>query len=128
VVYIGQGGNLRRRLTQLYRFGSGMPVGHWGGRYLWQLRDADALRIAWRVEPDPRGAEVALIAGFVVAHGSLPFANLRQAADGTFSTTTAFSALVGEWPVSIASSRRLVLPSWYSRMTPWSFSSAWSSL
>jgi hypothetical protein len=41
--------------------------------------------------------------------------------------TTAFSALVGEWPVSIASSRRLVLPSWYSRMTPWSFSSAWST-
>ena len=43
------------------------------------------------------------------------------------STTTAFSALVAAWPVSIASSRRLVLPSWYSRMTPWSFSSAWST-
>jgi hypothetical protein len=77
VVYIGQGSNLRRRISQLARFGLGHPVGHWGGRYLWQLDDCADLTIAWRRDDEPTQAETALLSRFVARHGRLPFANLR---------------------------------------------------
>lgn len=47
-MYIGKATNLRKRLSQLLRFGTGAKVGHWGGRYLWQLADSDDLLIAWK--------------------------------------------------------------------------------
>lgn len=77
VVYIGQGGNLRRRIGQLTRFGLGQPIGHWGGRYLWQLEDCADLTIAWRPEDEPVLAEAELLSGFASHYGRLPFANLR---------------------------------------------------
>jgi len=77
VAYIGQGGNLRRRLSQLSRFGEGVPVGHWGGRYLWQLSDCADFAVAWRREDDPREGEATLLRQFRREHGALPFANLR---------------------------------------------------
>lgn len=77
VVYIGQGGDLRRRISQLSRYGLGNPVGHWGGRYLWQLDDCADLTIAWRRDDEPTQAEAALLSRFVARHGRLPFANLR---------------------------------------------------
>lgn len=56
VVYIGKANVADRRLIQFARFGAGEKVGHWGGRYIWQL--LDGLRwahelgqeIAWAVE------------------------------------------------------------------------------
>lgn len=77
VVYIGQGGDLRRRIGQLSRYGLGSPVGHWGGRYLWQLEDCADLAIAWRRDDEPTQAESDLLSRFVARHGRLPFANLR---------------------------------------------------
>ena len=80
VVYIGKADALRRRLSQYARFGTGEPVGHWGGRYIWQLADCDELLIAWHAiswnEP-ARDYERRLLKHFAEGHdGRRPFANL----------------------------------------------------
>lgn len=80
-VYIGKAGtSLRKRIVQLLRFGEGAAVGHWGGRYLWQLADAEKLYIAWKTTPgcDPRIIEAQMIQEFVSLHGKRPFANLKD--------------------------------------------------
>lgn len=75
-VYIGKANNLQKRIGQLRRFGSGEPVGHWGGRYLWQLEDHRSLEIAWRTAADPSRFESEMIDDFVSHFDALPFANL----------------------------------------------------
>ena len=39
----------------MLRFGQEAPVGHWGGRLVWQLRYAERLQVCWRAlhENDP---------------------------------------------------------------------------
>lgn len=84
VVYIGKAagrGGLKRRLAAYRRHGAGLPAGHWGGRYIWQLADSEALLVAWWSMPegDPEAAEQDLIDEFKQLHGgALPFANLRN--------------------------------------------------
>lgn len=83
-VYIGKAGDpgsaatLRSRLWQYLRFGAGANVGHWGGRYIWQLRGHEDLTIAWKELPVevPSEEESALIAAFRNSYGERPFANL----------------------------------------------------
>lgn len=39
VVYIGKAGTtLRKRLNQYLKFGNRQNIGHWGGRYIWQIK------------------------------------------------------------------------------------------
>jgi hypothetical protein len=82
VVYIGKANNIQKRLKQYADFGAGRPVGHWGGRYVWQLEDSAALLVAWkRCEPDDTAAalEARLVARFTDEHGGrLPFANIAD--------------------------------------------------
>ena len=85
IIYIGQaGGNgsnatLRKRLKQYIQFGSGKPVGHWGGRLIWQLKDSDELIIAWKETiDDPYLIETEMINKFKEKHGVRPFANLMK--------------------------------------------------
>lgn len=86
VVYIGKAGDpgssatLRSRLRQYLRFGAGASVGHWGGRYIWQLADATELVFCWKPLPDegPSEVESELIASFRSRYGVRPFANLRK--------------------------------------------------
>jgi hypothetical protein len=86
VVYIGkaggndQGATLRSRIRSFMQFGLGKPCSHWGGRCIWQLADAKALRVYWAVTHDeePTMAESRLIDAFRQSHGRLPFANLRR--------------------------------------------------
>lgn len=80
VVYIGKAASLRKRICQLLRFGAGSAVGHWGGRYLWQLADSDKLIIAWKSTPAvvPRTEELRMLNDYVSLHGRLPFANLTM--------------------------------------------------
>lgn len=77
VVYIGKADQLRRRLTQYADFGAGKPVGHWGGRLIWQLPSPDQLIVGWKETPGriPVEVETELIASFRQAHGKPPFAN-----------------------------------------------------
>jgi len=77
VVYIGKADVLRKRLRDYLAFGSGKPVGHWGGRYIWQLGDADDLIVAWKVVEQPGVVEGELLRAFSARFGALPFANLR---------------------------------------------------
>lgn len=77
VVYIGKADNLRRRLREFARFGEGVPIGHWGGRLIWQLADSAELLVAWRETPGeiPRDIEAEMITAFRDAFGKPPFAN-----------------------------------------------------
>lgn len=84
IVYIGKAGHssgLRNRLTQLLRFGQGEPVGHWGGRLIWQLSDSSDLIVCWKViqnkTTDPEDVEKKMILEYKAEIGQFPFANLR---------------------------------------------------
>lgn len=86
VVYIGKAGGigssatLQKRLGQYLRFGQGANVGHWGGRYIWQLADSLDLVVCWKTltDTDPRELENQMIADFKSIHGKRPFANLMD--------------------------------------------------
>lgn len=80
VVYIGKADQLRRRLVQFADFGAGKPIGHWGGRLIWQLPNIDSLLVAWKETPGrvPREVETELIGLFRQAYGKPPFANDPQ--------------------------------------------------
>lgn len=71
---------LRKRITEFARFGTGQAVGHWGGRYIWQLTDSPDLRIAWLpvTGRSAKDVEDELFEEFFQVYGQLPFANLRR--------------------------------------------------
>lgn len=77
VVYIGKADQLRRRLRQFAQFGAGKPIGHWGGRLIWQLARSTELIVAWRetLGEVPKEVESAMLAEFRAAYGKPPFAN-----------------------------------------------------
>lgn len=83
ILYIGKAGSINNRSTLQSRLraylqhGAGRKVGHWGGRIIWQLADAESLIIAWRQELllEPREVERQLIKSFIEEYGRLPFAN-----------------------------------------------------
>ena len=86
VVYIGKAGRpegkatLFSRLGQYLRFGKGKNVGHWGGRFIWQLANYKELIICWKLTPneDPRNLEKEMIQDYVKKFGQRPFANLMD--------------------------------------------------
>jgi hypothetical protein len=92
VVYIGQAGGirngnwsnstLRERLKKYFDFGLGKPVGHWGGRLIWQIENSDKLVVCWKELPDkvkdPCKEESELIEKFKTTFDKRPFANLRD--------------------------------------------------
>lgn len=43
---------LRTRVEEFLRFGRGLPVGHWGGRLIWQLHQPERLLLAWKIIED----------------------------------------------------------------------------
>jgi hypothetical protein len=77
VVYIGKADQLRRRVRDFADFGAGKPIGHWGGRLIWQLPAVSDLLVAWKATPGrvSREVEAELIRSFRSAYGKPPFAN-----------------------------------------------------
>ncbi|HUP69636.1 MAG TPA: hypothetical protein VM142_07445 [Acidimicrobiales bacterium] len=69
--------HLRQRIKEFRQYGDGLPVGHQGGRRIWQLADADTFVIAWLVTPDrdPADVEGELIRQFVDECGKRPIGN-----------------------------------------------------
>ena len=86
VIYIGKAGGkdekttLRTRLKKYIEFGQGKNVSHHGGRYVWQLANAQDLVVCWKrlYDEEPRGVEKSLIAVFEGVYSKIPFANLRH--------------------------------------------------
>lgn len=84
IIYIGKAGSengsatLHSRLKQYFNFGQGKAVGHWGGRYVWQLEEPYNIIVCWMETPDtdPRLVEAELIKQFEKKYGQRPFANL----------------------------------------------------
>ncbi|MFK0042416.1 hypothetical protein ACIQTW_21480 [Paenarthrobacter sp. NPDC090517] len=66
------------RLNKYRRFGDGKSSGHSGGRAIWQLEDAQDLKVCWLVtqDRDPQIEESRLIEAFKELYGGRrPFAN-----------------------------------------------------
>ena len=82
IVYIGMTQDtLKKRLSPYIRFGQGDAVAHWGGRFIWQMKDSRDLIICWKPMPigDAAKEESDMIQSFKQAHGGKrPFANLRD--------------------------------------------------
>lgn len=81
VVYIGKASNLKRRLSYYRRFGEGKKVSHYGGRYIWQIKNAMSdLIVCWKttIGEDEDKIESDLISDFRVQYGVRPFANLNK--------------------------------------------------
>ena len=80
IIYIGKADDLRRRIRQFADFGTGKPIGHWGGRLIWHLPNPEHLQIAWLETPgrSPLQVEGELIAQFRDEYGKPPFANNPQ--------------------------------------------------
>lgn len=78
VIYIGKAEDLNNRVKQYIDFGSGKPVGHYGGRYIWQIESSDNLTVCWKDFENAREKEKEMILEFKDEHnGMLPFANLK---------------------------------------------------
>ena len=81
---VGSGGHYKGKnpnVPTYLRFGAGQPVGHWGGRYIWQLQDHEDLEFCWKAMPtgDPDQMESQLIDLFKQQHGGKRlFANLMK--------------------------------------------------
>lgn len=92
VVYIGKAGGknqkglegdatLRSRLRTYFSFGQGNDVRHYGGRYIWQLKNSADLVVCWKATSgqEPREIEDDLIQEFKNGYEQKrPFANLQD--------------------------------------------------
>ena len=84
VVYIGKAGSssskatLFSRLGQYLGFGQTKNIGHYGGRYIWQLKNHEDLLFCWKPlnDEEPIVLEKELLSSFKEEFGKLPFANL----------------------------------------------------
>jgi hypothetical protein len=86
VLYIGKAGKegskatLHSRIGQYLSFGQGKKTGHWGGRFIWQLKNSRELIVCWKPLPadDPRTVEADLINQFRSNYSKRPFAYLQD--------------------------------------------------
>jgi hypothetical protein len=110
VMNIGMATTLRQRLDAYRRYGEGQPVGHQGGRYIWQLADSDHLLVAWKAtEEDPADAEASLIRAFMNEYGALPFANLNAGRRLTGAPTLVTARPAGDAQTFVVAGRAVTV-------------------
>ena len=68
ILYIGRSKDLQRRICQLIKFGNGETIPHEGGRYLWQIADAEDFKVCWKLTPDEKQKKRDLLEKFKRAH------------------------------------------------------------
>jgi len=75
-------------------------VSHWGGRYIWQLADADELVTCWKTTPksDPTREELKLLQAFTARYGKRPFANLHKG--NPLGCNVVFARLLSSMPLA----------------------------
>jgi hypothetical protein len=93
VLYVGQAGGvkgcklsnetLKNRVSTFMSFGRGNKVPHWGGRFIWQIRDRRNLVVCWKSfadeVADPKRIEGQMLREFRARYdGRLPFANIQE--------------------------------------------------
>ena len=86
ILYVGKAGGsksnatLKKRIWQYMQFGMGKPIGHWGGRYIWQIEGSNKLLVCWKESngEEPILIESEIINKFSDIHNKRPFANLRD--------------------------------------------------
>ncbi len=81
ILYIGRASRnntLKRRLKSYMKFGQGNSTSHYGGRYIWQIKDYKNLEIYFKECNNSEKMETDLLNQFVKKFGNLPFANLRK--------------------------------------------------
>lgn len=85
IIYIGKAGSktstttLKKRIKDFIEFGNGKPKSHWGGRYIWQIKDAEKyLLFCWKKVQniEPRKFEKEFIKNSKETFCKLPFGNL----------------------------------------------------
>lgn len=81
VLFLGHTDNLSKRLTQLRRFSAGEPVGHYGGRLLWQVAFSGEFLVAWKetAADDLAEEKKDFVRSFKSTFGRQPFANIQRA-------------------------------------------------
>ena len=78
VIYVGKATSLKSRIKQYLGFGQGKNIGHYGGRYIWQIKHSTDLIVCWKtIASNPEQFESELLRQFLSIYGCLPFANLR---------------------------------------------------
>jgi hypothetical protein len=85
IIYIGKAGGsnvkatLRTRLSQYLSFGQTKNAGHYGGRYIWQIKEPQNLIFCWKEiqDEEPVQVERSLINHFKDQFGKIPYANLK---------------------------------------------------
>jgi len=86
ILYIGKAGGLDSkatlysRLKQYIKFGQGKDVGHYGGRFIWQIQNSNELIVCWKelFNSEPSIVESQLIEEFSKKYTKRPFANLKD--------------------------------------------------
>ena len=81
IIYIGKAGKsntLKKRLKLYMKFGSGKEAPHYGGRYIWQIKDSNNLLVFWKKSDNPEKEESDMLKKFKEKYKELPFANLRN--------------------------------------------------
>lgn len=87
VLYIGETGSgksntnrvLSIRIDEALRFGAGEDVAHYGGRYLWQIKNSGSLIVCWKpvVSVSPKEEKEKLLLLFKSIYHKTPFANIK---------------------------------------------------
>ncbi len=86
IIYVDNAGDsdgnatLNSQLKLYLNFGHGDKVGHWDGRFIWQIKNIEDYIICWKELPNDwtKSVKINLMELFRQKYNNLPFANLEK--------------------------------------------------